>query len=102
MLVPRVPPEAPGTSASAPRGGRAARRLAAALTLAALVLGGGGVDAGEAGLHAERGHALPLGPRGLPEERFEQQVSPGVRYTRIVRGEQSARDFYTVDVAFRA
>jgi Phosphodiester glycosidase/SPOR domain len=45
---------------------------------------------------------LPLGPRGLSEDRFERQLAPGVSYTRIVRGEQSARDVYTVDVAFRA
>ncbi len=34
--------------------------------------------------------------------RTTQQVAPGVTYTRIVRGEQSKKDFYTVDVAFKA
>jgi hypothetical protein len=65
---------------------------AAALTLAAP---GGSID-------PSREEPLPLGPRGLAEERFQQRVAPGVRYTRIVRGEPSPRDVYTVDVAFRA
>jgi hypothetical protein len=49
-----------------------------------------------------REEPLPLGPPGLSEERSTQQVAPGVGYTRIVRGEPSPQDFYTVDVAFRA
>ncbi len=64
---------------------------------AALVLAAPGASG-----QPSRGEPLPLGPRGLPEERFEQQVAPGVRYTRIVRGESSPRDVYTVDVGFRA
>ncbi|MGH2743538.1 MAG: phosphodiester glycosidase family protein, partial [Thermoleophilaceae bacterium] len=63
--------------------------LTAALGLAAA--------GGEAG-----GPELPLGPPGLSEQRFERQVAPGVHYTRIVRGEVSPRDVYTVDVGFRA
>jgi hypothetical protein len=46
---------------------------------------------------------LPLGSPGLEETRTPpEQVAPGVTYTKIVRGEQSANDFYTVDVAFEA
>lgn len=45
---------------------------------------------------------LPLGGPGLKETRATGQVAPGVTYTRIERGEQSRKDFYTVDVAFRA
>jgi hypothetical protein len=89
--------------------------MAAAMTLAAP--GGGGDPSGEAPLplgprglaepasaprDASPDESLPLGPRGLAEQRFEQRVAPGVRYTRIVRGEVSPRDVYTVDVGFRA
>jgi hypothetical protein len=52
----------------------------------------GDTDAGE----------LPLGTPGLDEIRSVQRVAPGVTYTRIVRGQQSSTDFYTVDVAFEA
>ena len=45
---------------------------------------------------------LPLGKPGLKETRTTLRVAPGVSYTRIVRGEQSKKDFYTVDVAFTA
>jgi hypothetical protein len=51
---------------------------------------------------ASPGAPLPLGPRRLAEDRSTRQVAPGVRYTRIVRGEPSPRDVYTVDVGFRA
>ncbi|MBA2712194.1 MAG: phosphodiester glycosidase family protein [Rubrobacteraceae bacterium] len=44
---------------------------------------------------------LPLGKPGLKETRTTEQISAGVTYTRIVRGQQSKKDFYTVDVAFR-
>jgi SPOR domain len=44
---------------------------------------------------------LPLGQPGLKETRAAQQLAPGVTYTRIVRGQQTKKDFYTVDVAFR-
>ncbi|MBA2713243.1 MAG: hypothetical protein H0U55_06775, partial [Rubrobacteraceae bacterium] len=43
---------------------------------------------------------LPLGGPGLHERRTTEQVAPGVTYTKIVRGEQSRKDIYTVDVAF--
>jgi exopolysaccharide biosynthesis protein len=66
--------------------------LVAALTLAAA--GGRGDEPGES--------PLPLGPRSLDEDRVEQKLAPGVTYTRIVRGEPSSRDVYTVDVAFHA
>ena len=45
---------------------------------------------------------LPLGKTGLKETRTTEQITPGVTYTRIVRGQQSNKDFYTVDVAFKA
>jgi hypothetical protein len=81
-----------------PRAQRMPRLLTAvAATAAALTLAapGGGGD-------PSREEPLPLGPRDLAEERFEQRIAPGVRYTRIVRGEPSSRDVYTVDVGFRA
>jgi len=43
---------------------------------------------------------LPLGRPGLEETRSAERVAPGVTYTRVVRGETSKKDFYTVDVAF--
>ena len=46
------------------------------------------------------GSELPLGSPGLDETRASEEVAPGVTYTRIERGEQSRKDFYTVDVAF--
>jgi hypothetical protein len=45
---------------------------------------------------------LPLGKPGLRETRTTKTISAGVTYTRIVRGQQSNDDFYTVDVAFEA
>jgi hypothetical protein len=45
---------------------------------------------------------LPLGSPSLEETRTTEQVAPGVPYTKIVRGEQSENDFYTVDVVFKA
>src|ERR671916_3495401 len=45
---------------------------------------------------------LPLGSPSLQETHTTEQVAPGVTYTKIVRGEQSRKDFYTVDVAFKA
>jgi hypothetical protein len=45
---------------------------------------------------------LPLGSPSLQETRTTEQIAPGVKYTEIVRGEQSRKDFYTVDVAFKA
>jgi len=45
---------------------------------------------------------LPLGSPILHETRTSEQVAPGVTFTRIERGEQSKKDFYTVDVAFKA
>jgi Phosphodiester glycosidase/SPOR domain len=70
---------------------------AAAATAAALTLVAPGGSDGPS-----REVPLPLGPRDLAEERFDQRLAPGIRYTRIVRGEPSPRDVYAVDVAFRA
>jgi Phosphodiester glycosidase/SPOR domain len=77
-------------------------RLAAALTLAvgaalaALLLANASAGSGRPP------EPLPLGPPGLTEERSTSTVAPGVSYTRIVRGERSPADFFTVDVGFRA
>jgi hypothetical protein len=43
---------------------------------------------------------LPLGGPGLKETRTTQQISPGVTYMRIERGQPSRKDIYTVDVSF--
>lgn len=45
---------------------------------------------------------LPLGQPCLEETRTTLEVTPGVTYTRIERGERSREDLYTVDVAFKA
>src|SRR4051794_21154097 len=42
--------------------------------------------------------ALPLGPRGLLEERSEDVLQPGVTLTTISRGEADPNDFWTVEV----
>jgi hypothetical protein len=72
--------------------------------LAALILGTPGLTSALAAAPNESAyrHELPLGNPGLKETRTTEQVTPGVTYTRIVRGEESRKDFYTVDVAFRA
>ena len=44
---------------------------------------------------------LPLGKSGLKETRTTEQITSGVTYKRIIRGQQSNKDFYTVDVAFK-
>ena len=75
--------------------------------LAALILGTLGLAPalaapnGAPNENAYRGE-LPLGNPGLKETRTTETVTPGVTYTRITRGYESKRDFYTVDVAFRA
>jgi exopolysaccharide biosynthesis protein len=43
---------------------------------------------------------LPLGTPNLKESRTTVNLAPGVTHTKIQRGEQSAKDFFTVDVAF--
>src|SRR5918998_1065666 len=45
---------------------------------------------------------LPLGSPSLQETRTTEEIAPGVTYTKIVRGEQTEDDFFTVDVAFKA
>lgn len=45
---------------------------------------------------------LPLGAADLPETRTSLTIAPGVEFTRIVRGTQSADDRFTIDVAFVA
>ena len=71
-------------------------RLLAVLLLALLAL------APVAAAKPDGSAELPLGKAGLKETRTTEQVAPGVTYTRIVRGEESKKDFYTVDVAFKA
>src|SRR5215207_5365408 len=66
--------------------------------LAAVVLAAGGLAPADASYRDE----LPLGKPGLKETRSTQLVAPGVTYMRIVRGQESKTDFYTVDVAFKA
>lgn len=46
--------------------------------------------------------SLLLGQSNLTESRVSNQVAPGVIHTVIVRGEQSDRDVYVVDVTFQA
>jgi Phosphodiester glycosidase/SPOR domain len=100
-----VPPGS-GTRASATPRGRAARSGAALALLAvaaAALLALAPATAAPGGSGRDSRHApLPLGPRGLDEDRFERRLAPGVTYTRIERGEASARDVWTVDVGFRA
>jgi hypothetical protein len=45
---------------------------------------------------------LPLGPKGLTEQRSVLQVAPGVRLLTITRGRVDAGDAYTVQVSTRA
>ncbi|MGH3086415.1 MAG: SPOR domain-containing protein, partial [Rubrobacteraceae bacterium] len=40
----------------------------------------------------------PFGPPGLPEFQTRAELAPGLGYTRVVRGETSEEDSYTVDV----
>lgn len=83
----------------------AARRfaLAALLGLALWLVPGASAEAARKGDRADgAGPELPLGRPGLSESRSSTRPAPGVRYTRIGRGEVSRRDVYTVDVAFRA
>ncbi|MDQ7864134.1 hypothetical protein RCO48_32840 [Peribacillus frigoritolerans] len=47
-----------------------------------------------------KNHLLPLGTPNLQEKRTSMNLAPGVKYTKINRGETSSKDFYTVDVAF--
>ena len=48
---------------------------------------------------ADRREGLPLGPPSLKETRTTDDLAPGVRYTKIVRGALSAKDGWTADVA---
>ncbi|MBT2690833.1 phosphodiester glycosidase family protein [Bacillus sp. ISL-47] len=54
---------------------------------------------GQQQLQAEK-EKLPLGLPYLKEQRTTESLAPGVTYTRITRGEESEKDFYTVDVDF--
>lgn len=56
----------------------------------------------EKGKERFRQEKLPLGPASLRETRTSDEIAPGVIHTRIARGEQSSRDRYVVDVAFKA
>ncbi|MFE3974588.1 MULTISPECIES: phosphodiester glycosidase family protein [unclassified Peribacillus] len=47
-----------------------------------------------------KNHVLPLGMPNLQEKRTSMNPAPGVMYTKIIRGETSSKDFYTVDVTF--
>ncbi len=71
--------------------------------LFALILGTLGLASALAAAPNENAYRgeLPLGNPDLKETRRTERVAPGVTYTRIKRGEESKRDFYTVDVAFK-
>ncbi|USK38671.1 phosphodiester glycosidase family protein [Cytobacillus firmus] len=43
---------------------------------------------------------LPLGLPSLNESRTTESLAPGVTYTKIIRGEVSEKDYFTVDVDF--
>ncbi|CAM3566893.1 phosphodiester glycosidase family protein [Aeromicrobium ponti] len=43
---------------------------------------------------------LPLGLPYLNEQRTTESLAPGVTYTKIIRGEESKKDFFTVDIDF--
>ena len=43
---------------------------------------------------------MPLGPSGLQEARTKTQVSSGVTYYQITRGQTAAADFWTITVQF--
>ncbi|MBD2249683.1 hypothetical protein, partial [Nostoc sp. FACHB-888] len=47
-------------------------------------------------------HSLPLGKGNLKESRVSNQIAPGITHTVIVRGQQSNREVYTVDITFQA
>ncbi len=49
---------------------------------------------------AQQPPSLALGSPTLSETRTSEQLAPGVLHTQIVRGQTSATDVYTVDVAF--
>lgn len=52
--------------------------------------------AGTATARADDAHVLPLGGSGLPETRTTTTLAPGVTYTKIVRGYQSASEYWSV------
>lgn len=56
-------------------------------------------SAGQMEKQAEK-ETLPLGLPNLKEKRTTEILAPGVTYTKITRGEQSEKDFFTVDVDF--
>ncbi|MCC3648519.1 phosphodiester glycosidase family protein [Cytobacillus oceanisediminis] len=43
---------------------------------------------------------LPLGLPSLNESRSTESLAPGVTYTKMIRGEVSEKDYFTVDVDF--
>jgi hypothetical protein len=45
-------------------------------------------------------HSLPLGQPNLKETREKKEIAKGVTYTKIVRGFQSEKEVYIVDIAF--
>ena len=71
-----------------------------ALAVGVLVLAPS-LEPGSAATPENPSGGLPLGEPVLQETRAIEEVAPGVTYTKILRGEQSESDFYTVDVAFR-
>ena len=77
------------------------RRLLASLVFASLLIGGSAASVAEAAPPtASPPAALPLGPSGLPEERTEQVLQPGVTLTTIIRGAVDPANFWTVEINF--
>ena len=79
--------------------GKGSHRISILYVLLAFFLLALALASGAAGQTANT-TGLPLGKPGLKEVRTTETISPGLTYTRIVRGQQSKKDFYTVDVAF--
>jgi hypothetical protein len=73
------------------------RRILPLLVLLAAIVGVLAV-AGAARASGDQADELPLGPRGLEETRTTTAVAAGVLWTRIERGERSARERFVVEV----
>ena len=76
-----------------------ARALVAALVALLLATPIAHAHGRPGGPHTAHGHGLPLGPPSLPETRTVDRLAPGLTYTKIVRGQLSPDDGWTVDAA---
>jgi hypothetical protein len=82
--------------------GMAILPLAAGLASAAEPPGGVAQGQTAGGVAYATPGPLPLGNPSLAESRDTRAIAPGLTYTRIVRGERSVNDSYTVDTALAA